>query len=406
LSTPADGAPDRSPIRDLLADPGFRRLWGAGGLTNAMRWVEMLVSGLFTYELTGSAFAVSLVLMSRALPMLLMGALAGALAESLDRRRLLMAGQAAQAAGALIIAALAGLGLLAPWHLFVNGAIGGLAWTNELATRRRMVAEVAGPHRIVQAVAFDTMTGSTTRMVGPLAGGLFYQTVGVTAAYLIAGALYLVALLMVHGAAHSQERRAFRPSRLLAEVAEATRIAFAQPMLRMVLGVTIVMNVFGFSYTGILPAFGAVAFQADPLGIGLLAAAEPFGALLTGLALALRRGAPPGRFLLAAGTGGFLGILVLAAQAPSLPIAALLLLAGGLGTAAFASLQTGIVMMQAPPEARSRILGLTTTCIGTGPLGVLVVGALADAHGPRLAIAGMAIAGLAGLALVMAATRR
>jgi hypothetical protein len=62
--------------------------------------------------------------------------------------------------------------------------------------------------------------------------------------------------------------------------------------------------------------------------------------------------------------------------------------------------------MQAPPEARSRILGLTTTCIGTGPLGVLVVGALADAHGPRLAIAGMAIAGLAGLALVMAATRR
>ncbi len=103
MSQPA-ADPDRSPIRDLLADPAFRRLWGAGGLTNSMRWVEMLVSGLFTYELTGSAFAVSLVLMSRALPMLLMGALAGALAESLDRKRLLMAGQAAQAVGALAIA--------------------------------------------------------------------------------------------------------------------------------------------------------------------------------------------------------------------------------------------------------------------------------------------------------------
>jgi len=110
--------------------------------------------------------------------------------------------------------------------------------------------------------------------------------------------------------------------------------------------------------------------------------------------------------MLGAGTGGFLFILVLAAFAPSLPLAALLLMVGGLGTAAFASLQTGIVMMQAPPEARSRILGLTTTCIGTGPLGVLLVGALADAHGPRLAITAMAVMGLAGLALVMTVTRR
>lgn len=403
---PPAADPGRSPVRELLADPDFRRLWGAGGLTNAMRWVEMLVSGLFTYELTGSAFAVSLVLMARALPMLTAGALAGALAESLDRKRLLMAGQAAQAMGALAIAALAALGSLAPWHLFVNGVIGGLAWTNELATRRRMVAECAGPQRIVQAVAFDTMTGSTTRMVGPLAGGLFYQTVGVTAAYLIAAGFYLAALALVRGAAHSQARRALVPSHLLAEVAEAARIAFAHPALRMVLGVTVVMNVFGFSYSGILPAFGAIAFQASPFEIGLLAAAEPFGALLTGLVLALRRGAPPGRMVLGAGTGGFLCVLVLAAFSPSLPLAALLLMIGGMGTAAFASLQTGIVMMQAPPEARSRILGLTTTCIGTGPLGVLMAGALADAHGPRLAVTAMALAGLAGLCLVMMFTRR
>lgn len=404
IAPPAD--PGRSPVRELLAQPQFRRLWGAGGLTNAMRWVDVLVSGLFTYELTGSAFAVSLVLMARALPMLAAGALAGALAESLDRRRLLMAGQAAQAAGALAIATLAAAGWLAPWHLFVNGVIGGLAWTNELATRRRMVAEVAGPQRIIQAVAFDTMTASTTRMVGPLAGGFFYQAVGVTAAYLIAAAFYLAALSLVRGVVHCQARRVLVPSRLFAEVAEAARIAMSHQALRMVLGVTVVMNVFGFSYTGILPAFGAIAFHASPFEIGLLAAAEPFGALLTGLALALRRGAPPGRRMLGAGTGGFLCVLMLAALAPSLPVAALLLLVGGMGTAAFASLQTGIVMMQAPPEARSRILGLTTTCIGTGPLGVLLVGALADAEGPRRAITVMALAGLVGLGLVMWRTRR
>ena len=50
--------PGPAPLRDLLANPDFRRLWGAGGLTNAMLWVDMLVSGLFTYDLTGSAFSV------------------------------------------------------------------------------------------------------------------------------------------------------------------------------------------------------------------------------------------------------------------------------------------------------------------------------------------------------------
>jgi len=128
--------------------------------------------------------------------------------------------------------------------------------------------------------------------------------------------------------------------------------------------------------------------------------------LLTGLALALRRGAAPGRLLMAAGSGGFLVTLFLAALAPALPLAVLLLVIGGLGTAAFSNLQTGLVMMEAPPEARSRILGLTTTCIGAGPLGVLLVGALADATGPRLAVVTMAAVGLAGLGLVLMITRR
>lgn len=398
--------PERSPVRDLLADGAFVRLWAAGGMTNSMRWVEMLVSGLFAYELTGSAFAVSLVLMSRALPMLTAGALAGALAESLDRKRLLMAGQAATAAGAIVIAILSATGQLALWHLFLNGLLGGLVWTNELATRRRMVAEAAGPHRIVQAVAFDTMTGSTTRMVGPLAGGIFYQTVGVTAAYVIASAIYVLAFLLVMGVAHTQERRRLIASRLVGDVAEALRIALSMPALRLVLGVTIAMNVFGFSYTAILPAFGAIAFQASPVEIGLLAAAEPFGALLAGLAIALRRGPPPGRLAFALGSAGFLAVLCVAALAPGLWMAALLLMLGGIGTACFASLQTGLVMMQAPIEARSRILGLTTTCIGMGPIGVLVVGALADAFGPRAAIAGMAMAGLVALAMAATLSRR
>lgn len=396
----------RSPLGVLFANADFRRLWAAGGIANAVRWVDMLVSGLFTFSLTGSALAVSLVLMARALPMLAVGALAGALAEALDRRRLLLAGQAMQAVMACAIAILAAMGLLQPWHLFVNGLVGGLAWTNELATRRRMVAEAAGPEHIVQAVAFDTMTSSTTRMLGPVLGGLFYEAIGVTAAYAIVSVLYGCAFLLVVGVRHAGPGRGGTLSGLVGQVREAARIALAHPTLRMVLGVTLVMNICGFSYSGILPAFGAIAFAATPLEIGLLAAAEPCGALLTGLGLALRRGASPGHGMMLLGAAGFLVALLLAALSPSLPMAVLLLAIGGLGTAAFASLQTGLVMTEAPPAARSRILGLITTCIGAGPIGVMLIGTAAELTGPRAAIAGMTVLGLVGLGLVFHLTRR
>ena len=79
---------------------------------------------------------------------------------------------------------------------------------------------------------------------------------------------------------------------------------------------------------------------------------------------------------------------------------------GGIGTCLFAALQTAIPVTMAPPEARSRVLGLVTTCIGMGPVGVLTIGVLADAGGPGSAIILMAIAGLAVFAVFAPRTLR
>ncbi len=394
------------PLARLLATPDFVRLWLAGGLTNTMRMQEILVVGVFAYDLTGSALAVSLVLMVRALPMLVLGALAGALAENLNRKRLLMGGQACAAIGAFIVALLAASGHLALWHLALSGFLGGLVWTNEHATRRRMVAEVAGVRDIVPAVALDTTTGSTTRMIGPLLGGLFFQLLGLTAAYLLAGVLYALALWLVRGVRYRQEPGAFVARNLLAEIAAAIRLALRHPVIRAVLGVTILMNSCVFSYTAVLPAFGYQVFGTSALGIGVLAAAEPAGALLGGLIMASGRFAFAGARGFVAGSAGFAALLLIASFVPVYAVVVALLFLGGIGVAAFAAHQTGLVLRDAPPEARSRLLGLITTCIGTGPFGVLAIGALADWAGPAPAISLLAGLGLAGLALIGLSLRK
>ncbi len=390
--------PGRGPIRRLLATPDFRRIWLLGGIANTMRWLELLAATLWTFEATGSALMVATVAMMRALPMLLLGAVAGALAERLDRRRLLMALQASSAIGAGLVALLAFTGLIAPWHLMVQGLLAGLAWAGEMATRRRMAADAAPPEDLVPAVALDTMTGSTTRAIGPLLGGALFQVIGLGPAAAIAGSFHLLALFLAWRV--TPPRPVARvPQSAFSGIVEAARFALAEPRLRMVLGVTLIMNVFAFCYAGILPAFGAVAFGASGAAIGLLAAAEPFGALLGGLWMAMGRRAPPGIFPFVAGSLMFFACLLLAVSSPFYGLAWALLALGGLGTARFAAMQTSLVMTHAPPEMRSRVLGLVTTCIGAGPSGVLVVGALADRFGPHSAL--YAMAGL-GLVLLLA----
>jgi MFS family permease len=401
------GAPGAHPLRRLLlANPDFRRLWALGALANAMRWAETLIAAVFTFEATGSALAVSLVAVMRALPMLLLGAVAGALAEVLDRRRLLMAGQAALAASAFAVAALSAAGLLAVWHLAAAAFLGGLVWTSEMASRRRMASEAAGERDVVQAMALDSTTANTTRMAGPLLGGLLYGTLGIPAAYALAGACYLAGLALLAGVRLPQPPRRGRlePRALLADLADGVLVVRRFPALQAVIGVTIVMNVFGFCIGSVLPALGAETYGASPFGIGLLMAAEPAGALLTGLVLAARQGAPlrPGPMI--GGCVGFLLCLLVLPLMPTVWAAVGLLMLGGIGTALFAALQTALPLTRAPAEARSRVLGLVTTCIGMAPLGVLSIGALADSLGPGAAIPVMAGIGLVLLAALARAT--
>jgi len=388
------------PLRRLFANPAFLRLWAMGGLANATRWVEILVTSVFTFEVTHSAFAVSLVALMRALPMLLVGALAGAVAEVLDRRRLLMAGQALIAASACAIIFLTLTGRIEIWHIGLSMLVSGLVWTGEMASRRRMLTEAAGEQDMVQAVALDSTTANTTRMAGPLIGGLVYETFGLAAAYALSAGSALLALLLLSGVRHSQAPGRLRPRQVFADIADAVRVVRRYRALTVVILLTIVVNIFGFCFNAVLPALGSETYAATPFQVGILTASEPAGALLTGLFLASRHGVPLRPGLMVAGSALFMLCLLLLPLMPSLWLATGMLILAGIGTALFSALQTALSVTEAPPEARSRVLGLVTTCIGMAPAGVLTIGALADALGPGRAISVMASAGLVLLAAI------
>ena len=236
--------------------------------------------------------------------------------------------------------------------------------------------------------------------MGPLAGGAAFQSLGLGGAYFLSAALYVVACFVVGGLGFEQQRRPLRLRRLTADLAEGLAVARAHPAIFGVVLVSIVMNVFGFSYSALIAPIGLAGYRVSPTLVGALAAAEPIGAIATGAALSagwLRldgtRAMLRGSLLFLVGVAGM-------ALSPWYGLAFVLLLAGGLGTAAFSNMQTTLILVEAPAAMRSRVMGIVTMCIGTGPLGILAVGLLSEWLGPAAAILTMTCFGLAGLGLV------
>ncbi|MGE3646928.1 MAG: MFS transporter, partial [Reyranellaceae bacterium] len=354
-------------------------------------------------EITGSGLAVAAVVAARQLPQLLFGALAGAVSESVNRRRILLVTLAVPAAISTMLALLAATGHLALWHVVLGGFVSGTLWATEMSTRRRMVGEAAGPGLIVQAVALDSTTGAATRMVGPMLGGAAFELLGMQGAYGLSAVVQIGCAIVVGALVYLQETRPLVLGRIVTDIGEGLRFARGNALILLVYAITIVVNTFAFAYTGLVAPIGLGEFAVSPTLVGVLAAAEPAGALLGGAALASGLVRMDRRMTFVGGSSLFFLALVAMALSPSYWLAVLVLVAGGFGTAGFANMQTTLMLTEAPPAMRSRLMGIVTVCIGTGPLGVLLAGMLADATSPRQAVLIMA---LIGLALTIAASMR
>ena len=393
-----------SPIRELLRQPDFLRLWLVGAFANATRWLELLVSGLFAWEVTHSALAVAVVVAARQLPQLLFGAFAGAVSEAINRKLIVMAALIVPAVVSTLLASFAVTGTLQLWHVMLGNLVSGTMWATEMSTRRRMVGEVAGPERIVPAIALDAVTSAATRLVGPLLGGAAFEWLHMSGAYTFTALIQFAGAFAMAGLVHRQITRRLDLLRIPAEIAEGLAFARTRPTILLVFGITVVTNAFGFAYSGLLAPLGLASFKVSPALVGVLAAGEPLGALLGGGLIAtglLRLDSPAGRRL--AFTGGallFMASLMAMAASPSFWLAFAALVIGGVGSAGFANMQSTLMLTEAPPEVRSRLMGIVTVCIGTAPLGVLAAGAISDGIGPRGAVLAMAAAGVATTAVL------
>lgn len=384
-------------VRSLLAERDFVRIWVTGALGWTVRWLEVLSIALYALAETGSALVVALMLFVRVAPTTLLAGPFGAVADRFDRRRLLCIGLALLCLNSLVLGALAAVGVLTLWHIAIGAFLNGCVWSGEHSVRRTLLAEIVGLERLGRATSLDSATNQATRMIGPLIGGLLFGLLGLQGAYFIGAILFAIAFFNV-ARLDTEVRIATGPAiGLLSSIREGLSHVRANRPVAATLAVTIIMNLFGFPYFSMIPVIGERVLDLSAAGIGLLMSLDGLGATLGSVALAIfirpRLYLPvylAGAFLLMATIVGFGG-------SPWLELSAPILFLGGIGFAGFGAMQSAILLSRTPEALRARVMGLLAVCIGTGPIGLLHIGLLAEWLGASAAVTISAFEGLLAL---------
>lgn len=383
--------------RQLFSMRSFRRVWLAGAMSGVMRWLDMLAVALFVLEVTGSPFLVALALFLRMLPMFLFGAVAGAFAETVNRRNLLIVAFLSVAAIYAVLTWLAWTGTLQLWQLGIGVFASGILWAMEFSVRRPIVADIAGLDRIGAAMGLESSTNNFTRMLGPLTGGFLFEFFGLPGTLLLAVLLLTgAAILLLTVPYDSSPKSGDQPS-IVNSIIEGLQFVRSHRAISATLTVTVLLNIFGFSFVSMVPVIAREELGLSASPTGILASADGAGAFVGCLLIAFYANARRFQQIFITGSIVYLCCIIAFSLSVFFGLSITLMLLGGFGISGFTALQSALVISYTPPEMRSRVMGVVAMCIGVGPLGVLGVGVLADQVGASTAVLLFSIVGLAAV---------
>ncbi len=370
-----------------LGHPDFRRYVLGQSVSLVGFWMQVVAQGWLVYRLSGSELALGAVSFAGYAPVLVFAPLAGALADRVDKWRLIVCTQAlalvlAIALGVLVARELVTVPLVAALACAL-GTVGAF----DLPTRQAFLVEMVGPEDLPGAIAMNASIFNTARVVGPAIAGVLVATVGEAACFFLNAASYLAVLwalagMRLAGRRHGVARPAGR------DVRSGLRYVRTQPAQAALLLALGLVSALGLQANVLMPSLAQRTFGRGPTGYGLLLTAYGVGAVVSALRLASRRWTVAehrrtlGQGLLLFGAG-LLGV----AASPSYPVAVAAQVVAGLGMLRFTATTNTLIQLLVDDAFRGRVMGLHTVMfMGMAPVGSLVLGAIAQPLGPQTAL--------------------
>jgi len=391
-----------------LRHPLFRSIWIASVASQVGTWIHDVGAAWLMASLSPSPLMVSLVQAATALPLFLLAVPAGALADIVDRKRMLVWTQIWMLLAALALAALTASGATGPASLLVftlllsvGAALAAPAW-------QATTPELVSSDELPLAVSLNGMAINLSRSVGPAIGGVLVGLYGPQSAFVVNALSFVVVLIVLARWKRTAVEPTLPAERFTHAVRAGLRYARHAPGFRSVLARAALFLLPASALWALLPHLAKRELGLSALGYGVLMAGVGIGALLVATSLPRLRAALTTRTLTFSAAWLVAAMIALLSQSPNAVVAWPALLVLGMGwLVMLSSLHLG-AQSTAAGWARARALSVfLLVFFGALSLGSLGWGALAEWLGVRstLLIAGgvTALAALPGLAFPLAA---
>ncbi|MFE4637035.1 MFS transporter [Streptomyces sp. NPDC056773] len=386
--------PSTRPRRRIVADltplrtsPDFRRLWCGGVISWLGQAMTALAISLQVYEITGSSFSVGLVGLCALVPLVTFGLYGGAIADTVDRRKLGLVSALGLATLAFALAGAALLDYHRVWLLYSVVALQALCGALNGPARSAMIPRLLPAEQLPAANALNSVLMTFGMTAGPALGGVIVGWWGYQAAYLIDAVTFGAALYaMWRLPPMKPEGAAGRTGR--ASVLDGLRFLGTRPNVRMTFFSDLAAMVLA-QPKALFPAVAVLWYGGDARTAGLLVAAPAVGALLGGLFSGwqgrIRR---HGVAILLSVAAWGLAIAVFGLTR-DLWLGLLFLALAGCADSISGVFRTTMLQAATPDGMRGRLQGVFIVVVAGGPrLGDFLAGTAAELTSPTVAITG------------------
>jgi predicted MFS family arabinose efflux permease len=272
-----------------------------------------------------------------------------------------------------------------------------------------MVANLVPSHHLANAVALNAAGQNATRVVGPALAGPLIALLGIDGTFAVCAGLQVIAFIVTGKLPAQAAADSSRGTSIFQSVGVGLKTVWNSEYLLGMIILAGVPTMFLMPYINLMPVFARDVLGLGSTGLGVLMAANGFGAVLGSLYVAGSRGLTQNPNVLI-GTGiGFALVLIAFALTPISFLGAGLILAAGFISAVFLAVNNTLIQLHVDDAVRGRVLGIYVLTWGLLPVGTLPAGAIADAAGAPIALVVMSVAALVvmvAVALRFPAVRR
>ncbi|MHA2394618.1 MAG: MFS transporter, partial [Promethearchaeota archaeon] len=348
-------------------------------------FMQMVALGWLVLDMTNSAMSLGIVWATRSAPHLIWGLLAGAVADKVDRRRLLIIVFMVLGFIAFLMGILISKDLIHLWQVMLFSFIMGSISTFATPARQALVVDIVGRTDTMGAIAINAVGMRIIGIFGGAASGFIIYIFGMAWPFYFMCISYSVGVFVLFFIQVMQRQIPSNKQTLWGNFLEGLQIVSRNRIVLVLMIMAAVCEIFGFSHTVLQPIFARDILKIGVVGLGMFSTARSVGGLLAGLYLAsLGDYKHKGRLMLCIFL--FFGVsLVLFAQSHWYLLSLVIIGVVGAMAAGYDAMQHILLQLNVTDEQRGRAIGIWQLSIGFGPLGSYTLGALAMALGARLA---------------------